>query len=83
MHWNTIAFWLVLGSLGLTYVAAMWALEMRPENRAEQRERQRLCSAAVLQVLAPGDLVSLERGKYLVEELRCDIVREALTSKSG
>lgn len=46
-------------------------------GRENSTERQRLCDEAVGSVLNATDMVTLERGKYLIKELDCDITARA------
>ena len=66
-------FWLALMAVGVLYILASNAGDSSPDRRLAREERARLCAQATRWVLAADDIVTLERGKFIVEELGCDL----------
>lgn len=73
---SPLFFWLGMFAITAIYIAGTWAVDHMPSKRAKMIERERLCSLAIEQVLAPISLLAFEQGKYLVHELRCDLLRQ-------
>lgn len=71
-------FWLGLLVLGALLVGAAALLSQQPSLQAERAHKEQLCTQAVRWVLESKDAVSLERGKYLVRKLDCDLVRHSM-----
>ncbi|MCR5876594.1 hypothetical protein LRS10_22050 [Phenylobacterium sp. J426] len=59
------------------YVLVAWIVHETFGGREVSAERRRLCDQAVGWVLTATDPVTLERGKYLIKELDCDIAARA------
>ena len=66
-------------AIGLVQVGGAALVAAQPSRQAERAQREQLCATAVGWVLSARDQVTLERGKYLIRELDCDIVDESMT----
>lgn len=71
-------FWIGLLALGAIQVGGAALLSQQPSRQAERAKEEQLCTQAVSWVLESKDEVALERGKYLVRKLDCDIVRHSM-----
>lgn len=71
-------FWGGLVAIAAFQVAATALISELPSRQAERAQKEALCAKAVGWVLSGSDQLNLERGKYLIRELDCDLVRESL-----
>lgn len=59
------------------YVLVAWIAHQVSGRGEKSAAREQLCDQAVVWVLNAPDMVTLERGKYLIKELDCDITARA------
>lgn len=71
-------FWSGLLAIGVVQVGGAALIAAQPSRQAERAQKERLCAQAVDWILSATDEVTLERGKYLIRELDCDIVEESM-----
>lgn len=67
------AFWLGMVGIAVAYIAAMWGVSQLPSERAERANRRLHCESAVKQALSTTNEVVLERSRFLIRELDCDV----------
>lgn len=72
-------FWCGLMAIGALQVGGAALIGAQPTRQAERAQKDQLCAEAVDWILRSRDQVTLERGRYLVHELNCDIVRESMS----
>ncbi|WP_374471201.1 hypothetical protein [Phenylobacterium sp.] len=73
-------FWSGLLAIGALQLGGAALIAAQPSRQAERAQKEQLCAQAVDWVLRSRDQVTLERGKYLIRELDCDIVRNSLST---
>ncbi|MCR5876792.1 hypothetical protein LRS10_23130 [Phenylobacterium sp. J426] len=73
-------FWSGLLAVGILQIGGAAFVAAQPWRQAERAQQQRLCALAIEWVLGAHDQTTLERGKYLIRELDCDIVRNSMSA---